>query len=371
MQLQTEAVQLETPAMKIAAAAPTADDAKWQAVSARDRSFDGQLFYAVKTTGIYCRPSCPSRRPRRENVEFHFSIESAESAGYRACLRCKPGQQNFTSAEAEIAQRVCRHISENLEGTLSLDVLSAQLNLSPFHLQRTFKKVMGISPRQYAEARRLVVLKSALHFGVPVTDAIYQAGYGSSSRVYERAGSQLGMTPRVYRLGGAGMNIRYSVVESPLGKLLVAGTERGISAVSLGDSQAALESALAREYPKAAITRDRNGMTEWVGKVVRHLEGKEPRLDLPLDIRATAFQWRVWQELMKIPRGSTRSYQTVARAVGKPRACRAVARACATNPTALVIPCHRVVRNDGSPGGYRWGVNRKKRLLEAEQAAAR
>ena len=362
-------MQLELMKSETANSAPAINgDVRWQAVNARNHDFDGQLFYAVKTTGIYCRPSCPSRRPRPENIEYYFDADTAERAGFRACLRCKPREQHFTHAEADLARRVCEHISQNLEGTLSLAVLSAQIGVSTFHLQRTFKKVMGISPRQYAEARRLAVLKSALRFGVPVTDAIYQAGYGSSSRVYERAGAQMGMTPREYRRGGEGMQIRFTVVASPLGKLLVAGTQRGISAVCIGDSEEKLARALVQEYPRASVERDRNGMSAWVGKIVQHLEGKLPQLDLPLDVRATAFQWRVWQELMKIPRGSTRSYTEIAKAVGDPRACRAVARACATNPASLVIPCHRVVRGDGSLGGYRWGLARKKKLLARESS---
>ena len=340
----------------------------WRAVSSRDRNFDGQLLYAVRSTGIYCRPSCPSRRPRRENVEFYFNCDSAESAGFRACRRCHPREEKFGERETELARRVCEHISQNLEGTLTLDVLGKQLGLSAFQLQRNFKKVMGISPREYASARRLAVLKSALHFGVPVTDAIYQAGYGSSSRVYENTHAQLGMTPRAYRRGGEGMQLRCAIAESPLGKLLVAGTERGISAVCIGESETMLRRELAREYPRAQISDDDGALRAWVQQIIEHLRGKLPHLDLPLDVRATAFQWAVWRELMKIPRGATASYSEVARKLGRPKAQRAVARACATNPAALVVPCHRVVRSDGALGGYRWGIARKRKLLEREAA---
>jgi AraC family transcriptional regulator, regulatory protein of adaptative response / methylated-DNA-[protein]-cysteine methyltransferase len=359
---------MQIEAMKSSQPAP--ESAHWQAVVTRDRNFDGQLLYAVRSTGVYCRPSCPSRRPKRQNVEFYFGADAAERAGYRACRRCKPTNLNFGSAEGELARRVCQHISQNLEGTLSLEVLSAQLQVSPFHLQRTFKKVMGISPRQYAEARRLAVLKGALRFGVPVTEAIYQAGYGSSSRVYERSDERLGMTPQTYRKGGEGMLIRYVIAESALGKLLVAGTERGISAVCLGDSEAKLKRALFGEYPKAKFEADSSRLRPWVQAILQELRGELPSVELPLDLQATAFQWRVWEELRRIPRGSTRSYTEVARAIGKPRAVRAVARACATNPACLVIPCHRVVREDGEMGGYRWGIKRKERLLEREKSAA-
>lgn len=342
----------------------------WEVVLQRDRQFDDRLFYAVRTTGIYCRPSCPSRRPRRENVEFYFGCDSAERAGFRACLRCKPRQQRSASHEQELARQVCDYISKNLEGTLSLAVLGSQLGLSPFHLQRTFKKVMGISPRQYADARRLKVLKDIMRFGVPVTDAIYQAGYGSSRSVYERAPEQLGMTPSAYRRGGEGMEISYTVVDSALGKLLVAATTRGISSVCLGDSAAKLEQALFREYPRAGIKRDDGDLRERVRPILHYLAGKLPQLDLPLDVRATAFQWRVWQELKKIPSGSTRSYSQVARQIGNPKATRAVARACATNPVSLIVPCHRVVREDGNISGYRWGVERKRKLLAQEKKLA-
>jgi AraC family transcriptional regulator of adaptative response/methylated-DNA-[protein]-cysteine methyltransferase len=267
-----------------------------------------------------------------------------------------------------LVQRICDYIETDPEGPLTLAVLSAHVNISPHHLQRTFKSVMGITPRQYVAARRLSTLKGQLGEGQSVTKALYEAGYGSSSRLYEEASAQLGMTPATYRRGGRGMQISYTVVDCPFGRLLVAATERGICSVSLGDSDAALEAALVAEYPAAETMRDEAGLRKWVTAILNHLRGQEPHLDLPLDLRATAFQRRVWEELRKIPYGTTRSYGEIARAIGRPAAARAVARACATNPAALLIPCHRAVRADGSIGGYRWGLERKRALLAQEGA---
>lgn len=266
-----------------------------------------------------------------------------------------------------MTRRVCAYIEANADGPVTLAALGAAVGMSPGHVQRTFKRLTGITPRQYAEARRLGRLKAGLHAGRDVTRALYDAGYGSSSRLYERSNSQLGMTPASYRRGGAGKRIAYTVVDSALGRLLVAGTERGISAVYLGDSNARLEAALRAEYPRAELERDPAGLGEWVEKLVARLDGGRGRLDLPLDIEATAFQWRVWQQLRAIPFGSTATYSDIAEALGRPSATRAVARACATNPVSVVIPCHRVVRRDGDPGGYRWGLERKRKLLEQER----
>jgi AraC family transcriptional regulator of adaptative response/methylated-DNA-[protein]-cysteine methyltransferase len=267
-------------------------------------------------------------------------------------------------------ERVCRYIDQHLEGALPLARLAREAGLSAYHFQRTFKQLMGISPRQYAEARRLASFKTQVRKGETVTSALYGAGYGSGSRLYERAARQLGMTPAAYRKGGRGMHLRYTVGRSPLGYLLVAATGRGIAAVSLGDSEAALETTLRAEYPAAEIERDDRTLAPRVRDVVRRLAGgRGPAL--PLDINATAFQWRVWQELLRTPAGSTRTYGEVARSLGQPKAARAVARACATNPVALVIPCHRVVAGDGGLGGYRWGAERKKLLLEGEKESAR
>jgi len=343
-------------------------------VLARDACLDGRFVFAVRSTGIYCRPSCPSRRPRREQVVFFARPEAAERRGFRACRRCRPGDAINGSPQAALVRRTCQaideHLRENSEGAPSLATLSAKTGLSPHHLQRTFKRLMGISPRQYADAKRLGVLKTQLRKGDDVTTALYEAGYGSSSRLYERANGQLGMTPATYRRGGVGMQIGYTIVDSPLGRLLVAATKRGISALYLGDSDAKIESALRHEYPNAEINRDQNEMGNWVRTILKHLRGLEPRLDLPVDVQATAFQRRVWEELRAIPYGSTRSYSEIARAIGRPKANRAVARACATNPVSVVIPCHRVVREDGHLGGYRWGLNRKEALIEHERKAA-
>lgn len=343
----------------------TDPDGRWQAVLARDARCDGRFVFGVRSTGVYCRPSCPARRPRRENVVFFPLPEAAEHAGFRSCRRCRPRDAALDPRVGWV-RRLCRHIEASPEGPLTLRALAGEAGMSPHHLQRTFKRVMGITPRQYADACRLATLKARLKKGKAVTEAIYEAGYGSSSRLYERAPAQLGMTPATYRRGGRGMRIAYATVDSPLGRLLVAATERGISAVCLGDSDATLEAALRQEYPAAEVSRDESRLGQWVEAILRYLEGREPHLDLPVDVQATAFQWRVWQELRAIPPGRTRSYGEIARRLGQPTAARAVARACATNPVALVIPCHRVVGESGALTGYRWGVERKRKLLEAE-----
>ncbi|MHB8644704.1 MAG: bifunctional DNA-binding transcriptional regulator/O6-methylguanine-DNA methyltransferase Ada [Thermomicrobiales bacterium] len=351
---------------KSAATVPWNEEQQWRSVLARDMEADGAFVYAVRTTGIYCRPTCPSRRPRRENIAFFALPEAAEQAGFRACRRCHPEQVAIRDPHVEVVQRVCRAIAANPEEPPTLASLSTAIGLSPFHMQRTFKRVMGITPRQYADACRMERLKGELRNGEAVTSALYGAGYGSPSRLYERAPAQLGMTPAVYRRGGAGMRIHYIVVPCPLGLLLVAATERGICAITLGDADDALADGLNKEYPAAAILRDASGLDTAVAAIIRHLHGQEPHLDLPLDVQATAFQWRVWEALQAIPYGSTRSYGEIARAIGQPTAARAVAQACATNRVALAIPCHRVVREGGNLGGYRWGIERKRALLAQE-----
>jgi AraC family transcriptional regulator of adaptative response/methylated-DNA-[protein]-cysteine methyltransferase len=271
---------------------------------------------------------------------------------------------------AQACREIDSRVREGTDAPVTLSALSAPLGMSPHQLERAFRSVMGITPRQYADAQRMRRLKSQLRKGDDVTTALYDAGFGSSSRLYERAPSQLGMTPATYRQGGAGMRVNYTIVDSLLGRLLVGATDRGISAVYLGESDARLEAALQKEYPRAEIRRDRNGLDGWVSKILEHLRGREPNLDLPTDVQATAFQRRVWEEIRRIPYGTTRTYSQVARAIGQPEAVRAVARACATNPVSVVVPCHRVVRGDGKLAGYRWGLERKKALLEHESARA-
>jgi AraC family transcriptional regulator of adaptative response/methylated-DNA-[protein]-cysteine methyltransferase len=343
----------------------------WNAVAERSRAADGAFVYAVATTGVYCRPSCPSRRPRRENVHFFPLPQAAEQAGYRPCRRCHPERQPASDPDAERVRRACRLIDEALEegdaGAPGLAALARATDTSAHRLQRLFKRQLGISPRDFAAARRLARVKARLREGDGVAGALYEAGYGSSSRLYERSDAQLGMTPGTYKKRGQGMAIAFTIAPCPLGRLLVAATERGVSAVSLGTDDGALEKALQAEYAAAAIRRDDAALGRWVAAILGHLEGKAPDLSLPLDLRATAFQWRVWRELQKIPYGRTVTYAEVARRIGKPAAVRAVANACAKNRAALVIPCHRVVRQDGAIGGYRWGVERKERLLAAEK----
>lgn len=355
-------------------------DALWHAVQSRDRGADGEFVYAVRSTGVYCRPSCPSRKPRREQVVFFPLPEAAEQRGFRACRRCRPRTVRAQDPSTQAVARICREIESRIfsnadagsgENRLTLAALSSTAGISPHQLERAFRRVMGITPRQYADAQRMRHLKSSLRKGDDVTTALYDAGYGSSSRLYERAPSHLGMTPATYRQGGAGMQIHYTIVASPLGRLLVGATSEGISALYLGEADAALESALRKEYPRAEIRRDTSGSKNlggWVDQILAHLRGKEPQLDLPTDVQATAFQRRVWEELRRIPYGATRTYTEVARSIGRPAAIRAVARACATNPVSVVVPCHRVVRQDGNLAGYRWGLERKRALLEHEMA---
>jgi AraC family transcriptional regulator of adaptative response/methylated-DNA-[protein]-cysteine methyltransferase len=343
-------------------------DIYWQAVETRDARFDGIFFYAVRSTKIYCKPSCPSRRPRRAQASFFSSCADAEAGGFRACLRCLPRESGAHDPRVEMVLRVCRAIEARGGEPLSLAELGAELKLSPHHLQRTFKQVTGITPRQYAAAHRLKLFKSGIAEGRGVTEAMYASGYGSSSRLYEGAAQQLGMTPATYQRGGKNMNINYTIVDCPLGRLLVAATERGVCSVQFGDRDDELEAALTAEYPAARVWRGGTGLDDSVRDVLRHLDGSVSTRELPLDVRATGFQLRVWEELRRIPYGETRSYKDVAARMGQPTATRAVARACAANPVALVTPCHRVVRGDGSLSGYRWGAERKRALLERERA---
>jgi AraC family transcriptional regulator, regulatory protein of adaptative response / methylated-DNA-[protein]-cysteine methyltransferase len=363
---------------------------RWRAVQTRDRRADGSFVYGVRSTGIYCRPSCPSRKPHRKQVVFFSLPEAAEQRGFRECRRCRPRTVPMRDSRIATVARVCCEIEAHVEADpgidlrsdtqLTLAALGKSARMSPHQLDRAFRTAMGITPRQYADAQRMRRLKSNLKKGDNVTTALYEAGYGSSSRLYERAPSHLGMTPAEYGRGGAGMEIHYTIVDSPLGRLLVAATERGISALYLGESDTALRTSLRKEYPAASLTaedgavgrkRGDGSLGERVGKILAHLRGQEPHLDLPTDVQGTAFQRRVWEELRKIPYGATKTYTEVARAIGRPQAIRAVARACATNPVSVVVPCHRVVRRDGNLAGYRWGISRKQALLEHEGEPAK
>lgn len=341
-------------------------DQFWTAVLTRDSQFDGRFVFAVSSTGIYCRPSCPARRPRRDRVSFFSLPQTAEQSGFRPCKRCRPQERN-ADPQVDLVHRACRLIEGNSEETMDLETLGSSLGISSFHLQRTFKNIMGVSPREYSEACRTNRFKSGVKAGKSVTDAMYDAGYGSSSRLYERADAELGMTPATYGRGGAAMKIQYATAKTEFGHLLVAATSRGLCSVTLGDKVTDLESNLEKEFAAAEIQKDENTLAEVLKQIVAYLEGKQLKLSLPLDIRATAFQRQVWQLLQQIPYGSTLSYSEVAEAIGRPTAVRAVARACASNPVALVIPCHRVIREDKSLGGYRWGLERKKNLLKAEE----
>ena len=338
----------------------------WEALETRDTHMDGVFLYAVLSTGVYCRPSCPSRRPRRENVIFFQRRDAAERAGFRACLRCTPDREATRDAQSEMVEKICRFLERHLDESVTLDALARELKLSPFHLQRTFKAATGITPRAYADFCRLESFKGGLREGRTVTTALYDAGYGSSSRLYERAASQLGMTPTAYQRGGAGLDIRYDILDTPAGLILAAATAKGVCAIQFGASAKQLAESVRAEFPAAALRRDPAFLSPWAAQLQAHLGGRLQKLDVPLDIRATAFQRRVWEYLQTIPYGSTQSYGEIARRIRKPRAARAVARACASNPVAVVIPCHRVVRADGDTGGYRWGDACKRQLLKIE-----
>ncbi|HEX4950968.1 MAG TPA: bifunctional DNA-binding transcriptional regulator/O6-methylguanine-DNA methyltransferase Ada [Blastocatellia bacterium] len=340
----------------------------WQAVTSKDRRYDGVFVYGVRSTGVFCRPACPARLPRRENVEFFASTTYAVQAGFRPCRRCAPLDAARADPHVTLAQGVCRYLEENSAEPITLETLSAQFGVNAQHLQRTFKRIIGLSPRQYLDAVRLRQLKKHLRQGDSVTTAQFEAGYNSSSRLYERAATQLGMTPASYRKGGQGARIAATVVTTPLGALLIATTERGLCAVRLGDAAEALQAELRNEFPHAAIQYDDAQLQPAIAALTQYLNGSNVALNLPLDIQATAFQRRVWEALQAIPYGETRSYTDIAAAIAQPSAVRAVAGACAANPVALVIPCHRVIRGDGNLSGYRWGVERKAGLLAQESS---
>ncbi|MGA2966421.1 MAG: bifunctional DNA-binding transcriptional regulator/O6-methylguanine-DNA methyltransferase Ada [Terriglobales bacterium] len=346
---------------------------RWQAVVERDRSLDGTFVFGVSSTGIFCRPSCPAKRPRRENVGFFDDVIAAERAGYRACLRCRPKAADGNPQSA-LVRAICRYIERHIvdqhtEDRLTLSLLAKKFRRSAFHLQRTFKSALGVSPKAYIDACRLRLVKQELQAGHSVTTALYAAGYGSSSRLYERTAAELGMTPEKYRRGAVAAVVRYTITKSPLGRMMIAATGKGICAIRFADSDQELQQGLMREFPFAVRRRDDTAISEWRKNLTRLIQGQAANPALPLDIRATAFQRRVWQVLQTIPRGGTLSYSAVAEKIGEPKAIRAVARACATNPVAIAIPCHRVVRQDGGLGGYRWGIKRKEQLLEMEKEA--
>lgn len=339
------------------------DEDRWRAVVARDPRADGAFLYAVRTTGVYCRPSCPSRAAKRTNVLFADDAAAARRLGFRACKRCRPDE--VAPGQAAIAQAM--RLLETQEPAPSLSALGQAVGLSPTHLQRVFKRATGLSPREYAAARRAERLRGELRGGADVTSASYAAGYGSSRGLYADAAAELGMTPGAYRKGGAGTRIAYGVGASALGPVFVAATPAGVCAVRFGEAQAVLPE-LAAEFPRAELVADADAVAPHLTAVLAHLADAGVGLALPLDVKATAFQRRVWDALRTIPPGETRTYTEVAQLIGEPSAVRAVARACATNPVALAVPCHRVVRTGGALAGYRWGLERKRALLAREGA---
>jgi AraC family transcriptional regulator of adaptative response/methylated-DNA-[protein]-cysteine methyltransferase len=348
---------------------PTLRDEKamWQAVLGRDASRDGDFVFAVRSTRIYCRPSCPARRPRREQVSFYATPNHAREAGYRPCKRCRPDEPG--TPVNEFVSQVRAYIDAHVDEKVTLEDLGRLTQRSPYHLQRVFKHVTGQTPKQYALSRRLVALKGSLRSGRDVTSALYEVGYGSSSDLYANAHADLGMTPATYRAGGLGAQIQYTLQDSPLGRLLVAYTEHGVCMVSLGDDDESLIAALRKEYPQADLHAAMDAGQPWAAAIEAYLRGASS-IDVPVDVPGTAFQRQVWQALREIPFGSTRTYQQIAEKLGNPKAVRAVGHACATNPVALVVPCHRAVRTDGGLGGYRWGIQRKERLLAQENRDA-
>ncbi|MBV8207387.1 MAG: methylated-DNA--[protein]-cysteine S-methyltransferase [Acidobacteria bacterium] len=342
---------------------------EWAAVLNRDRSLDGEFYYAVRTTGVYCRPSCPSRMPARRNVLFFRDRESAERGGFRPCLRCRPAEVTTSGADPDSAsvRRICDFVEQNLDSQFSAAAVQAALGMRAAAINRVLRRALGVTLREYAEARRLALFKLNLGIGRSVADATYEAGYGSSRAAYEGVQRRLGMTPAVYRDGAPGQQIRFAVTGSPLGRMLVAATSKGLCRVAFGDSDARLEEELRGEFRRARIQRDAGSLQPFISALHGYLAGERRDLDLPLHIRASLFQRRVYRELRKIPHGQTRSYADIARALGQPAAHRAVARACAANSVAMVIPCHRVVRSNGALAGYRWGLSRKRKLLELEK----
>lgn len=341
------------------------EEAKWDAVVRRDAAADGRFFYSVRTTGVYCRPSCAARLARRENVGFHDTCAAAEAAGFRPCKRCRPNEASLAERQAAAVAKACRLIEE-AEEPPALETLADAVGLSRFHFHRVFKEITGVTPKGYADAHRANRVRDGLARSATVTEAIYDAGFNSNGRFYAASSRLLGMTPTEFRAGGPGAEIRFAVGECSLGAILVAATATGICCILLGEDPDSLARDLQDRFPKARLIGGDAGFEQWVATVVGFVERPQTGLDLPLDVRGTAFQQRVWRALCEIPAGSTASYAEVAERIGSPRAVRAVARACAENPIAVAIPCHRVVRRDGALSGYRWGVERKRSLLERE-----
>jgi len=337
---------------------------RMRAVLDRDSSNEGKFVYGVKTTRIYCRPSCPSRRPKPENLVLFDSPSEAEEAGYRACLRCDPSE--YHPPNEAFVERITNYIARNIDEKLTLGLLSDEFNVSKYHLQRTFKSVLGMSPRQYIEARRLELFKSNIRNGENVASAMSGSGFKSRSRLYEKVPEKLGMTPTEYREGGSDVSIWYIVIETAITKVLVARTERGICALYMGENESQLVDALMEEYPYASITKDDESLRDSIGPLASYFDGDNFNPRLPLDIHRTAFQWRVLKAIQEIPPGETRTYSELAESIGSPKASRAVASACARNPVGILVPCHRVLRKDGGLGGYRWGLPLKERLLNHE-----
>ncbi|MBV9154715.1 MAG: bifunctional DNA-binding transcriptional regulator/O6-methylguanine-DNA methyltransferase Ada [Acidobacteriaceae bacterium] len=347
----------------------------WNAVLAKDKAQDGCFVFGVKTTGVYCRPSCPARAPLRKNVRFYGTRAEAERDGLRACLRCRPAEVTGAESDKLRIRRLCDYIRRNCQSGESLDLeeLAREVNLSPFHLQRTFRAAVGVTPKKYVESCRIEALKQQLRTRDSVTTAIYEAGFNSTSRVYERVDTRLGMTPSQYRAGGKGVTISYVCMETALGCMMAGATDRGLCFLQFGESAGALLSTLQKEYPAATLEPMKTPYPEqfdlWMKSLSRYLRREQIHLDIPVDVRATAFQVKVWRYLQSIPSGELQSYSEIATAIGHPRASRAVARACASNPVAIVIPCHRVIRGNGELGGYRWGMERKRVLIDNERAA--
>jgi AraC family transcriptional regulator of adaptative response/methylated-DNA-[protein]-cysteine methyltransferase len=344
------------------------EDERWAAVLRRDAAADGRFYFSVRTTGVYCRPSCAARVARRENVAFHLTCAEAERAGFRPCKRCRPDEAPLAERQASLVAKVCRLIEEAEEAP-SLDALARTAGMSRFYFHRVFKSVTGVTPKAYAAAHRARRVREELGQRDTVTEAIYGAGFNSSGRFYAASSDLLGMTPTAFRAGGNGASIRFAVGECSLGSILVAATDKGVCAILFGDDPDTLVRDLQDRFPKARLIGADNEFEQLVATVVGFVEAPAQGLDLPLDVRGTAFQQRVWQALREIPSGSTASYAEIAGRIGQPKAVRAVARACASNGIAVAIPCHRVVRNDGALSGYRWGVERKRALLEREAAA--